>query len=93
MQADVPTIITVALIPAIVALFGICGALVRAIIAYLRDENKTLKVERDGVLATLVGAVGNQQDAITATGEFVRELAGQQEYERRRANEGRGGEA
>jgi hypothetical protein len=91
MQADVPTIITVAFIPAIVALFGICGALVRAIIAYLRDENKTLKTERDGVLATLVGAVDNQQEAITATGEFVRDLAGQQEYERRKANERRGG--
>ncbi len=93
MHGDTQEIITIAFIPAIVALFGLCGALVRAIIGYLRDENKNLKVERDGVLATLVGAVDNQQDAITATGEFVRELAGQQDYERRKANDRRGGDA
>ena len=93
MGTDVPTIITVVFIPAIVALFGVCGALVRAIIGYLREEVRNLKTERDGVLATLVAAVDNQQEAITATGEFVRELVGQQEYERRKANDRRGGEA
>jgi hypothetical protein len=93
MGGSLPTIITVAFVPAIAALFTLVVAMGRGIVAYLREENADLQAQRDGVLKTLVEVTKAQEESIVAIGEFVKEMAAQQEYERRRAQERRGGAA
>ncbi len=74
-------------------LFTLVVAMGRAIIKHLQDENTYLKTQRDGVMATLVEVTKAQEQAIVTTGQFVRELAQQQDYERRKNNDQRGGVA
>lgn len=89
---DPMTIVTVVSIPIITTLFALVVAMGRAIINHLKAELDKRDAQIAGVLATLVQVTQAQETAIVTTGQFVKELAGQQDYERRRNNERREGE-
>jgi hypothetical protein len=94
MGGNLPTIVTAIFVPVIIFLFSLLAKVVTEWVDYLREENRELKAERDGVMKTLVKIAETQEGSIVAIGEFVKELVGQQEYDRRREAERRhGGDA